>query len=262
MKILVLVKQTPDTEANLKLINNGNELNTADLNFIINPYDEFAIEEALKIKTKLGGDVTIMSLGGDTAKDRIIKALAMGADRGVHIHVPQDHGYDSLVIANILKTAIQKEQADLVLCGKQAIDEDNMHTGIMLAQLLGWPHVNVVTKMEVDHEKVTAHREVEGGQVETYTVTLPAVFGAHKSLNSPRYVSLPGIMKAKRKPFVKLSLTDLDLDAEALGQSSKTKVVNYQYPPKKPQGKCFQGESAEQMVDQVVKLLREEANVI
>ena len=115
MKILVLVKQTPDTEANLKLINNGNDLNTADLNFIINPYDEFAIEEALKVKTKLGGDVTIMSLGGDTAKDRIIKALAMGADRGVHIQVPQDRDYDSLVIANILKTAIQKEQAEQVL---------------------------------------------------------------------------------------------------------------------------------------------------
>lgn len=263
MKILVLLKQTPDTEATIKITNDGKNIDASDLKYIVNPYDEYAIEEALKIKSKVADTtVTIVSLGNEKVKDRILKALAMGADSGLMLTTERLEQWDSLTAAKILSAAIKHEQADLVLCGKQAIDDDNMHTGMMVAELLGWPHVNVVTKMDLDQDKVLVHREVEGGQTEKYEVTLPAVFGAHKSLNTPRYVSLPGIMKAKRKPFVKMTLADLGLDVDQLNISSNTKILGYSYPPKKPQGKIFQDDSLENMVDQVTNLLREEAKII
>src|SRR5690606_6175716 len=176
----------------MKISADGSSIDQGDTKFIINPYDEFAIEEAIKIKEKSGNaEVVIASFGNDSVKELIVKGLAMGGDRGLLISNSGLESADSLTIAKVLAGAIKSENADLVLAGKQAIDDDNMHVPVMVAELLGWPHVNVVTKLEVSGGTAKAEREVEGGQMECYEVQLPAVFGAHKSLNTPRYASLP-----------------------------------------------------------------------
>ena len=261
MKILVLIKQTPDTETKIRLSADNKSIEQGDVKYIINPYDEFAIEEALKLKEKTGsGEVVIASFGGEAAKELVIKGLAMGADRGLLITNNGLENTDSLGVAKVLAAAIKLEKADIVFCGKQAIDDDNMHVGTMAAEILGWPHVNVVTKFELNGTTARVEREVEGGQVEVYDVSLPAVFGAHKSLNTPRYASLPGIMKAKKKPFDVKNPSDLGLDGSALKPRAVAK--SFKYPPEKPKGKVFTGEPVEAMVEKVVKLLRDEAKVI
>jgi electron transfer flavoprotein beta subunit len=261
MKILVLVKQTPDTETKVRLSADSKSIEQGDVKYIINPYDEFAIEEALKLKEKVGsGEVVIASFGGDSTKELIIKGLAMGADRGLLVSSAGAENTDSLGVAKVLAAAVRAENADVVFCGKQAIDDDNMHVGTMTAELLGWPHVNVVTKFELNGTTARVEREVEGGQVEVYDVTLPAVFGAHKSLNTPRYASLPGIMKAKKKPFDTKTPSDLGVDAASLKPQSMIK--SFRYPPEKPKGQVFSGDTVEAMVEKVVKLLRDEAKVI
>lgn len=262
MKILVLIKQTPDTETKIKLSADGSKIDNSDVKYIVNPYDEFAIEEALRIKEKSGGEVVVASFGSDAAKELIIKGLAMGGDRGLLISNEGLESLDSLAVARVLAAAVKSEQADLVLCGKQAIDDDNMHVGVMLAELLDWPHVNVVTKVTLNGTNAQVEREVEGGQVEVYDVSLPAVLGAHKSLNQPRYAALPGIMKARKKPFDLKKPGDLGVDANALKAGVRAVVKGYMPPPEKPAGKVFKGEDVGVMVDKVVKLLREEAKVI
>lgn len=263
MKIMVLVKQTPDTETKILLNGDKTQVDASDTKYIINPYDEFAVEEALKIKANNGdGEVIIASFGPVAAKERIIKALAMGADRGLLISNEGLENADSLVVAEVLATAAKKEGVDLVLCGKQGIDDDNMHIPTMVAEKLGWPHVNVVTKVDLNGKQAKVEREVEGGQVEVYDVTLPCVLGAHKSLNSPRYASLPGIMKAKKKPFDQKTPSDIGLNGSDLAQKQKVVVESYEYPSEKPQGKLFKDEAVEVMVEKVVKLLREEAKVL
>lgn len=261
MKIVVLLKKTPDTETQIK-IDGGTKIDHSSTKFIINPYDEFAIEEALKIKEKTGGEVVIASFGDESTRELIVKGLAMGADRGLLVNNQGLEDADSLTVSKVLAKVCETEGAQIVFAGKQAIDDDNMHVATMTAEYLGWPHVNVVTSCTIDGEKATVEREVEGGQVEVYEVQLPAVFGAHKSLNSPRYASLPGIMKAKRKPFDVKTASDLGLDAGELTSLTKTKVVGYEYPPEKKAGQVFKGEDVGTMVGKVVKLLREEAKVL
>ena len=264
MKILVLLKQTPDTESKIKIAGGGAGIESGDVKFIINPYDEFAIEEALQIKEKNGGtpEVVICSFGDDKTRELIIKGLAMGGDRGLLVSNAGLESADSLTIAKVLAGVIKAEKPMIVLCGKQAIDDDNMHVGTMVAELMSWPHVNVITKLTIAGETATAEREVEGGQVEVYEVGLPAVFGAHKSLNNPRYASLPGIMKAKKKPFDSKAPGDFGCDAGALKSGIKAVVKSFKYPPEKPAGKLFQGEDVAVMVQKVVKLLREEAKAL
>lgn len=261
MKILVFLKKTPDTETRIQLTNNNTAIDPSDVKFIINPYDEYAIEEAIQIKERTGkAEVVIASFGDESLKELIIKGLAMGGDRGLLISNQGLEQADSLTIAKVLASAVKAENPDLVLLGKQAIDDDNMHVGPMLAELLGWAHVNVVNKLTLDGNQATAEREAEGGYLEVYKFALPAVIGANKSLNSPRYAALPGIMKAKKKPFdVK---TPGDYGLNDLGSKIKVAVTAYQYPPEKKAGQVFKGDAVDSMVAQVVKLLREEAKVI
>lgn len=261
MKILVFIKKTPDTEAKIKLSADGKNIETGDMKFIINPYDEFAIEEALKMKDKNPAtEVVIASFGDEGTREMIVKGLAMGGDRGLLISNEGLNNADSLTIARILAAVVKQEQPNIVFCGKQAIDDDNMHITPMLAELLNWPHVNVVMSLEVSDNKAQAHREVEGGQVEIYEVPLPAVLGAHKSLNTPRFASLPGIMKAKKKPLdVK---KPADYGVGSLAGEIKSVIVGYKNPPQKPAGKIFKDEPIDVMVEKVVRLLRDEAKVI
>ncbi len=263
MKIVVLIKKTPNTEAKIEPTPDGKSLNFASVKFITNPYDEFAVEEAIKVATQVGNsEVVAVSFSDDAAKDLVLKALAMGADRGLIIGNEGLENLDSLAIAKVLAKVCQDEKADLIFCGKQGIDDDNMHVGVMVAELLGRPHINVVSKLEVQGQEATVFREIEGGQLEKYKVKLPAVIGASKSLNVPRYTSLPGIMKAKKKPLDKKTVDDIGLNKASLLAVSKTQVLAYTLPKAKPAGKVFKGKPPEVMVAEVVKLLRQEAKVL
>ena len=263
MKILVLVKQTPDTETKIRITANGSAIETDGVKFIANPYDDFAVEEALKIKEKgQAQEVVLLSLGDDKAREPLIKGLAMGADRAILVLNDQLQSADSLVVSKVLAQVIKAEAPGLVLCGKQAIDDDNMHVGPMVAELLQWPHLNVVTKVELNGNKAKVEREVEGGQVEVYETPLPCVLGAHKSLNTPRYTALQGIMKAKKKPFDTKKVADYGLDAAQLIKDQKSVLSGFMPPPEKPAGKILKGDDLDALVDQLVKLLREEAKVI
>jgi electron transfer flavoprotein beta subunit len=263
VKILVLFKKTPDTEAKIKISADQKSLDQTGVKFIINPYDEYAIEEALQLKDKAGsGEVVIVSLGDESMRELFVKALGMGADRGILVNNTGVESIDSLGVAKILAKVIEAEKPDLVLTGRHGIDDDNMHVQTMIAELLGWPQINVCTKLTVEASKLTAERSVEGGQVEVYEASLPAIVGADKALNQPRFVSLPGLMKAKKKPIDAKTVSDLGLTIDSLKQANAVEVKSYRYPPEKPKGKVFKDEPVEIMVEKVLGLLRQEAKII
>ncbi len=258
MKIGVLLKQVPDTETKIRIKSDASGIETDGIKYIVNPYDEFAVEEALKTKEKAGGgEVVVMSLGPARVVDVLRTGLAMGADRGIHI---DDAGLslDSFVTAKILANVAQKESFDLIFCGKQAIDDDASQVVQMVAEFLNISQVLLVEKFELgaDKKSATVARRVGGGSKEVYTLEFPVILGADKGLNTPRYASLPGIMKAKTKPLAVLKATDLVGEAKP-----KTISVNFRLPPERKAGKILQGEP-EQVVKELVKLLREEAKVI
>ena len=264
MNIIVCMKQVPDTESKIKIAPDGNGIDTEGIKYVMNPFDEYAVEEALKIKEKLGGSVTIVCMGPDRATEAIRTALAMGADKGVHLNDPAFEGSDSLGTAKLLAKAIGTLDYDLILCGKQAVDEDNAQVYAALAELLNIPHVSVVTNLEIgeDGKSAVAQREVEGGAKEIVEASLPAVIAAQKGLNEPRYASLPGIMKAKKKTIDKLDLAAVDFGADEVGiAGSKVKNSDYTLPPERAAGKVLEGE-VEEITPEVVRLLREEAKVI
>lgn len=261
MKIVVLLKETPDTEAKLTLASDKSSVEMNGVKFVVNPYDEFAIEEAIKLKEQHGGEITLLSFAPAAVKERLLKGLAMGADKGIIVDSTQ-RNWSSLAISKVLATVLEKEAPDLVLCGKQAIDDDNMHVGVMTAELLKWPHVNVAGSLSITDKTAAVEREVEGGMVECYDIQLPAIIGANKSLNTPRYASLPGIMKAKKKPVAVWTLSDLSLDESALDAFDLTEVSSFEYPTEKAKGQLFQDEPAEVMVDKVLALLKDEAKVL
>lgn len=249
MKIVVCVKGVPDTEASISVGGDGKHISTDGFEYVISPYDEMAVEEALRIKEAKGdGEVVILSLGPDYATGIIRKALAMGADRG--LHVKTDAELDPFSIAKSLAEEIKTVQPDLVFFGKQAVDFDNSQVHIMTAHLLDMPIVTAVTKLELGEGNATARREIEGG-VEVYETTLPACFSAQKGLNEPRYPSLKGIMKAKKKP--------LD-EKEPVATGNCFDIQGMSYPPKRQGGKIV-GEGAE-AVPELLRLLREEAKVL
>ncbi|MEP7235044.1 MAG: electron transfer flavoprotein subunit beta/FixA family protein, partial [Ignavibacteriota bacterium] len=193
MKIIVCISQVPDTTAKINLTSDGKNIDPQGVKFILNPYDEFAVEEALKLKEKNGGEVIVISVGSDTTKEAIRQALAMGADRGILI---KGEKTDSFNVAEMLSEVIKPIAADLILLGKQSIDFDGMEITPMLSELLDMPAAAVITGLTIDGANVTAEKEVEGGK-ESISLTLPCIISAQKGLNDPRYPSLPNIMKAK-----------------------------------------------------------------
>lgn len=260
MKIAVIVKQTPDTETKANLGPKG--LESTGVKFILNPYDEFAVEEAIKTRDKLTGEVVVLSLGPDRVVEAMRTALAMGADSGVHISVTEDElkACDSFVVAKGLAEALKKfGPFDVVFAGKQAIDDDALSVPQMVAEFLSWPRATVVTKLEIagDGKSAKANRAIEGGAEEILQISLPAVIAAHKGINTPRYASLPGIMKAKQKKVEKINLSDLGLGSK----DSKVEFVSFELPPEKKAGKVFQG-SADELAQQLVSALRNESKVI
>jgi electron transfer flavoprotein beta subunit len=263
VNVIVCMKQVPDTETLIKIKSDGSGIVTDDIKYVMNPYCEFGVEEALRIKEKFGGQAILVTMGQQRAVETLRTGLAMGADRSIHLNDPAFEGADGFATAKALAEAIQKETFDLILCGKQAVDDDMAQVGPSLAEFLNLPHVTLITKLEIspDKKKAKVEREVEGGK-EVIEVSLPAVFTCQKGLNEPRYASLPGIMKAKKKEVKPINQATLGLPADQVGAAgSKTKIMKYIPPPSRPPGKIISGEVID-AAKNLVKLLREEAKII
>lgn len=264
MKIVACIKEVPDTATVIKIGPDGKDIVRDGIEFIVNPYDEFAVEEALRIKEKFGeGEVVVVSLGPERATEAIRKCLAMGADRAVHLCDKAFDGSDTYATALALALAIQKEGFDLILCGKQAVDGDEAQVGASIAEILGIPQVSLVIKLEISPDKKTAiaQRQVEGA-TEIIECKLPALFTAQKGLNEPRYPSLKGIMGAKKKPLTVLKSADLGLDAGCVGPAgSFTAIQKLSLPPVRPAGKVLEGEQ-DQVVQELVRALKEDDKVL
>ncbi|MCJ7457552.1 MAG: electron transfer flavoprotein subunit beta/FixA family protein [candidate division Zixibacteria bacterium] len=264
MNIAVCIKQVPDTETKIVLNPDSTDIVTEGIKLVMNPYDEYAVEEALKIKEKYGGKVTILCLGPEKSIEAIRTALAMGADDAVLLNDPAFEGGDSFTTALVLSKALSQIEYDIILTGKQAVDLDCSQVYAGLAEFLNLPYVSVVVGLELfpDQKKALAKRETEGGEKELIEVSLPAVFACQKDLNTPRYASLPGIMKAKKKEIKKLGLAEFCLNLEHVGaKGSKLKKGKYSLPPQRKAGIKIEGEIPEAAA-KLVKLLREEAKII
>lgn len=262
MNIFVCVKQVPNTETKVTPNGDGSYIETNSIKWIMNPYDEFAVEQALLLKAQESGStVTVVRVGKVHDTEALRTALAMGADESILVETEDNH--DSYTIAKALKGAIEKsgKSPDIVFAGKQAIDDDCLQVPQLLAQMLGMPSVSVIVGFEYADGKATVKREVEGGALEVYETGLPAMFATNKGINTPRYASLPGIMKAKKKPLTKLSLGDVGVTEE----DRRVVYSEFHLPPEKPPGKKFEAmEEGDQanVVKEVVGLLRDEAKVI
>lgn len=261
MKIGVLLKQVPDTETRIKINSDEDGIEEGDVKWIVNPYDEFAVEQALKVKEAVGGEVVIFSLGEERILDAARTALAMGADRAVLLDDEDFGGSDTLGTSKALAAAAKEEGIEILFAGKQAIDDDAVQVPQMVGTILDWPVATAITSFEQDGDSVTVKREVGGGETEVIKVALPAVFTADKGLNSPRYASLPGIMKAKSKPVARFSPDDLGVEDDVGEDNAKVIAEDYHLPPPRPAGRMLQGELADQ-VKELVRLLREEAKVL
>jgi electron transfer flavoprotein beta subunit len=260
MRIVVCLKQVPDTETRVKIAASGVAVSEADVaNWIVSPYDEFAVEEALRIKEAKGGDVVLLSAGPDRVQTALRTGLAMGADAAVHVKDAALDGTDSLGTARVLAAAVKTlAPFDLILCGQQGVGGDHSQVPGMLAELLDLPQVTVAVKVEIGDGRATIEREIEGGR-ETWETTLPAVVSAQKGLNEPRYSSLKGIMAAKKKQVQVFDLAGLGLDAAAV--APKTSVTAMELPPARPLVRMIEGDP-ETQAKELIRLLHEEAKVI
>ena len=257
MNIFVLLKRTFDTEEKISL--SAGKINEDGAEFIINPYDEYAVEEALQIREAHGGEVTILTVGNDESETQIRTALAMGADKAVLINTEDDmESGDQYTTAKIISEYLKDKQADIILAGNVAIDGGSGQVGPRVAELLGINYVTTITKIDIDGTKATVVRDVEGDS-EVIETSLPLLVTAQQGLNEPRYPSLPGIMKAKKKPLEELELDDLDLDEDEV--EAKTKTIEIFLPAKKEAGRVLSGEIDAQ-VKELVGLLHTEAKVI
>jgi electron transfer flavoprotein beta subunit len=261
VNIVVLIKQVPDTESKIKLLDDGSGFNPADIKWVLNPYDEFAVEEALKIKEEgLAEKVTVLAAGPQRFGDAILTALAMGADEAVHIEDNLFEGAYAYLVAKGLAGALREMTWGLILCGKQAVDDDSAAVPQMLAEMLDIGQVTVVSKIEIEGDTLKATREVEGGAKEIVSGKFPLIVAATKGINEPRYAALPGIMKAKRKPKTVKTAAEVGVTEN----DAKTRVVRWSSPPDRPPGKIFSGSSDDlaERVAKVVALLRDEVGVI
>jgi electron transfer flavoprotein beta subunit len=258
MKTVVCVKYVPDTTIKVKIAPTGKDVDLADVALVVNPYDEFAVEEALKIKEKLGGEVVVVGAGPESATTGLRTCLAMGADSAVLVQDASLEKADSFVIGSVLARVCRNLNPDLILFGKHAIGVDNAQVPAVVAEQLDLPQVTVVTKLEIQDKNFRAERDIEGAE-EVFEGTLPAVITAQKGLNVPRYASLKGIMAAKKKQIAIQTLASLGLTADDL--KPRISVEQITLPPTRPPGKILKGEVSE-VVPQLVKLLHDEAKLI
>src|SRR5438094_1596430 len=249
LKVVVCVRRVPDTAARIRMASDGKSIDTSDAEFVINPYEEYALEQAVQLKEKHGGEVTVVTLGPEKTTQVIMKALALGADKAVHLKsdkIPEDPGPVARALANELKGL----EFDVLLFGKKGVDDDNQQVGQMVAELLGIPCVTQIVKLDISAGKAMAHREVEGGLI-VVEATLPSAFTAEKDLTVPRYASLRELVAARKKPI---------LVKEPQQLPGALEIVSVQYPPPRPPGRVL-GKGVE-AVPILVKVLHEEAKVI
>ena len=249
MKVLVPVKRVVDYNVKVRVKSDGTGVETAGVKMSMNPFDEIAVEEAVRLKEKgVATEIVAVSLGSAACAETIRTALAMGADRGILVET--DVALEPLAVAKLLKALVDREQPQLVIPGKQAIDDDMNATGQMLAALLGWPQATFASKIVIDGANIIVTREIDGG-LETIATPLPAVVTADLRLNEPRYASLPNIMKARKKPIETVKPADLGVDP-----TPRLTVLKVVEPPKRQAGKKVAS------VAELVAKLRTEAKVI
>ena len=249
MKILVPVKRVIDYNVKVRVKADQTGVELANVKMAMNPFDEIAVEQAIRLKEAgTASEIVVVSIGPDQSQETIRTALAMGADRGVH--VPASHDTEPLAVAKVLKALVEKEEPGLVILGKQAIDDDSNQTGQMLSALLGWPQATFASGVEIAGDELKVIREVDGG-LEHITSKMPAIITVDLRLNEPRYASLPNIMKAKKKPLDQVSLEDLGVDAE-----QRLTVVKVEEPPAREAGITVAS------VSELVDKLKNEAKVI
>jgi len=261
MEIVVCIKQVPDTAAEIIPTPDGTAIRTEGIPWVMNPYDEYALEEALRIKERLGGTVTALCLGPESAASTLRTGAAMGADNLVHLTDPAFEGSDPHAAAQALAAALRGMKCDLIWCGKLAVDDCSGYVGTALAELLGLPHISAVIKVELEAGKVVAHRETEAGTA-VVSCPLPAVLTAEKGLNEPRYPKALDIMKAKRKDLQTVTAADLGLSPDRVGAAGAlTRVTKFERPPERGGGRVIEAPTAE-AVEQLVAALRQEAKVL
>jgi len=279
VKILVVVSQTQDTEAKIKVSSSGDSVDTSGMKWIMNPYDEFAVEEAIQTKEKHGGEVVIVSMGPARVVETIRQALAMGADSAIHIADDSFSDIDSFAVGKVIAGEIKKSgEFDVIFTGMKIIDEESGQVGVQIAEELGIPHVSLVSKVvEIDPaaKKAVCQKEIDGGHM-VVEVQLPCLITCPDAMNEPRYASLPGIMKAKKKPLKEVPVADIGLEeigltADSLGKAgARVKTVEIKVPEIQRKLKIIKGQDepmvkgaeVESAAEELVKLLREEAKVI
>lgn len=260
MKVGLCAKVTADTDARLKASADGSSFEVNG-KVVVGPYDAFAVEEAIKTKEKFKCEVVSFTVGGG---DEVVAqlrgtVLALGADKAVVVSDPALAGTDSLGVARALAAAIKKEGCDVVFCGKQAIDDDNVQVPAMVAELLGWAQVSRVVELEIEGNDFKATRSMDGGVREVVAGSLPAVFTAERGLNTPRYPKLPAVIAAKKKPLETPDLAALGLSGGDVAAKAVTSA--YGAPPERPKGRKLEGD-VDTMVKELVRLLRDEAKVL
>ncbi|NVL93626.1 MAG: electron transfer flavoprotein subunit beta/FixA family protein [Desulfobacterales bacterium] len=254
MNSIVCIKQVPDTESIIRIDGEGTGIVEEGIKYAPNPYDEYAVEGALRLREKFGdGKVTIITVGPQRAEETLRYYFAMGADEGILIKDDEPQKRDSLSVAQCLAEVIKGMEYDVILCGKQAIDDDSAQVGAMLAEFLDIPQATAVSKLEVaeDKKSAVAHKEIEGGE-EIIEIQLPAVITAQKGLNEPRLTSLLGIKRAVSKP---IETRDMNVP------EAKMKITRLERPPERPPGSILKGEDAD-VVQQLVHALKNEAKVL
>ncbi|MBK9120496.1 MAG: electron transfer flavoprotein subunit beta/FixA family protein [Phycisphaerales bacterium] len=264
MKILVIVRQVPDSTATIRLRGDHKDIERAGVKMVVNPFDEFAIELAVQLREKRADVENIVAVlaGPASAAEALRTALAVGCDEGLHLQDPAFEALDELQLAAVLAAVVREGGYDLILLGKQEIDLDSGQTGPALAELLDLPHIGATTAFELaaDGRTFTARRRIEGAE-EVVAVPLPALVTIDKGLVEMRYPSLPNLMKAKKKPVKVLTAADVPGCADLVARLGGTRVVTYEPPPERPPGKLLEGE-ADQQARALVQLLRDEAKVI
>ena len=263
VNIIACLKQVPDTETQIKIGSDGVSIAGDDIKWVMNPYDEFGVEEALKLKEKFGGEVTVVGLGPKRVTESIRTSLAMGADKGILICDDALEGSDTLSVAKAIAAAIKDLEYDLIFTGQRGVDDDLGLVGASVAEMLNIPQVSLAVKVDAaeDGKSIKVSRPIEGETLVIET-SLPALVTTQKGLNEPRYASLPGIMKAKKKPLAEKTLSDLGLDAAEFGLGArKIKILELTPPPKRAEGKIIEGENPQEKAAELARLLHEEAKV-
>ncbi|MEW5760294.1 MAG: electron transfer flavoprotein subunit beta/FixA family protein [Candidatus Thermoplasmatota archaeon] len=248
MNIIVCMKQVPDTETRIKLKNGKIDLEGAK--YVVNPYDEFAVEEAIKIKEKFGGFVKIVNIGPKRAEEAIRTCFAMGADDAIHFET--DKEIDAYATAKALAQIIKELKYDIIFTGKYAVDDDSTSVASMLAEFLGIPNVNVVNKVEIIGNKVRVNRQIEGGE-EVFEANMPILLSAQKGLNIPRYPTLPNIIKAKKKEIKKVNFPLPE---------SKTNIIDISLPPERKGAKLIEGKDPKEIAVKLLNCLKTEAKIL